>query len=605
MIYCVVHIPHTLATWLQRALLTAMMVLYAVAGTAQSVPSFDEVFKESDPYHRIAFALQWVDEHSRTPDSATVFFHLDRLRDEAEDRGDKYLVIVARHSMAHYRIRILHQEQPWYDVLNKTTEEAEHIDPMLWALLLQRNGLLYYHDLKEYDKGLGILLQAHELFTTLGYERDPGGAGHLFQLAWVYYFLGNYRTTIQLLSAAQQYRNELYYYYVYMQSMNTLGLAYRNLDMPDSAFIYFTQTMKAAREHNDSAWMGIAAINISKYYIQKGEYEKALPYAEMRYTTSKLPDFRIWMQDSCEALIVLAQIDAHMGNTGRAFSRLSNAEKALATAEVPEWWELGFYDLKNQLCTELGNVYREKGDDNNSYRYYLGAYQYRDRIERVRTETQAQKVGTEIVAQRYLSRIKQLRNEKLISVQARNFSLVALLLVGIWLFTLYNRQRLESRKGKQLFENRQRLLNTEKLHAEEQLKGYMEALQEKNHKLGEIQSELEKLKALPETMANKHAIDTIEKLKNAVIITDEDWFRFKDLFENVDHSFFTRLKRQFPDITPAEMRLMALLKLDIAINDMAGMLGVSPSTIRQTAYRFRKKMPSDMNKDLDEIVDSI
>ncbi len=585
-------------------ILVALLLLSGNAVVAETdASSFRALFEETESRNKIMKAFEWIDNNVRKTDSTTKFFLFNQILDEAKERNDKLMMLIARHNIAYYQINDQNGGKVWEEVLSEVTEKSEHVDQMLWAVILHRNGMLYYHQKKEYAKGLGLLLQAHELFTKLGYENGRTGA-YLFELAWVYYFLGNYQITIELLTPAQYY-NDSSYTYERMQMLNTIGLCYRNLHKQDSAFSYFKKTLNEAEEHNDSAWIGIAAINLSKWYIKQGKFKEALPYAEIRYSTSRIKDSRIWRHDSCEALIVLAAIDSHFGNSKGALEKLSIAERALRSGDELVWWKLGFYDLNYQLYMNKGIIYKQLGDNKTSVISYLKAYHYKDSIEFVKKETQSQKVHTEIVAQQYLSKIKQLKDEKRISSQARNFSMLVLLLAGVWVFILYSRQRLKSRKDRQLFENSERLLNTEKLHAEEQLTDYMDLLQEKNKKLEEIQSELERLKELPSNSANSHAIESIEKLKNAVIITDDDWFRFRDLFENVHHGFFSRLKKQFPDITPAEMRLMALVKLNISTNNMAGVLGVSPETIRKTAYRFRKKMPSSMNKDLGEIAESV
>ncbi|MES2560959.1 MAG: tetratricopeptide repeat protein [Bacteroidota bacterium] len=586
-----------------RVILIALLCLLCNQG-ARAQSSFEKIF-EGEPKERIALAFDWVNEHSHMPDSAGELLLLNQLLHETEERNDKYLNLVARYSIAYFHVVSLKRGEDWEEELNKVMEKAEQTDAMLWANMVHRKGLLYYHVKKEYAKGLGLLLQAHELFTELGYENNPRASNYTFELAWVYYYLGNYQECIKILTPAQHYSDTIFPY-VHLQVLNTIGLAYRNLNVPDSAFAYFNRTLQVARDHNNLIWIGVASINISKYYIQKGEYDKALLYAEVQYKNSKIKDNKILPQDSCEALIVLAKIDMHNGDIDKALVKLSNAETGLnAVKLVAIWWELLYYDLGYQLYVVQGDAYEQKGNHLNAFSSYLKAYQYRDTLEVVRKKTQSQKVHTEIMAQQYLSKLRQLKNEKKVWAQARNFSVLVLLLGGAWLFLLYSRQRLKSRKDRQLFENRGQILHTEKLHAEEQLHDYIQLLQEKNKKLEEISQELLRLRLLPGNTEGGHAFESMEKLKLAVIITEDDWFRFIDLFENVHPGFFTRLKGLFPDITQSEMRLMALLKLNMSTNSMAGVLGVSPESIRKTAYRFRKKIPAGINKNLTEIVQSV
>lgn len=54
--------------------------------------------------------------------------------------------------------------------------------------------------------------------------------------------------------------------------------------------------------------------------------------------------------------------------------------------------------------------------------------------------------------------------------------------------------------------------------------------------------------------------------------------------------FYHRTKKQFPTITPAEIRLTVLEKLGLNTREMANTLGVNKNTIHQIRLRLRKKM---------------
>jgi tetratricopeptide (TPR) repeat protein len=599
--YSIKDISSHLSSACLRGLFLLVLILPGFTMVAQD--SFEDIF-EGDDQQRTTLAFDWIAHHTEGVDSATAMVNLNHLLDEADNRDDKYVELATRFSIPYYRLsKIQPGSDSWFKEMDEVISEAEQTDKLLWANMLHRAGIVYYLAQKDYTKGLGFLLLAHETFMQLGYEHNMRASTFLYELGRIYYQLGNNHKCIELLVPAQHY-SDTSFPYVHLQVLNTLGLAYRNLQRPDSAFWYFSKTLKVAQDKKNAAWIGIASINISKYYISRGEYERALPYAETHYRNSIAPGTHLLGEDSCEALIVLGLIDVHQGQLQQALRRLSNAERGLNGAIPFNQWNRS-YDLKRQLYIALGEVHKQLGNEAESFACFMKAYRYKDSLELIRQETRSQKVHTEIAAQQQLLKLKQFNDEKRLSLQARNLSLIVLLLIGILLLILYSRQRLESGKDRSLFESREQLLYTEKLRSEEQLKGYMDLLHEKTKKLEEVQSQLNRFKALPQTTGSQQAIESIENLKSATIITEDDWDQFKELFENVHRGFFTRLKKQFPDITPAEMRLLALIKLNISTKDMAGMLGVSPETIRKTAYRLRKKIPSDMNKDLGEIAGSI
>jgi DNA-binding CsgD family transcriptional regulator len=94
----------------------------------------------------------------------------------------------------------------------------------------------------------------------------------------------------------------------------------------------------------------------------------------------------------------------------------------------------------------------------------------------------------------------------------------------------------------------------------------------------------------------------LNTLANSTILTEQDWEDFSKLFDKVHTGFFVRLKEKYPNITPAETRLLCLTKLNLSTKEMAGMLGVSTDAIKKTRQRLRKKMEVDEEKNLEELV---
>ncbi|WP_345242303.1 helix-turn-helix transcriptional regulator [Nibrella saemangeumensis] len=159
----------------------------------------------------------------------------------------------------------------------------------------------------------------------------------------------------------------------------------------------------------------------------------------------------------------------------------------------------------------------------------------------------------------------------------RNIILIAallLVLAGWYAFRQNQRKRLQEKQV--LLEQQQR--------AEQLLVQYMTHLQEKNQLIESISAELNQVE--PPISPNP----SIEGLLNRVILTDADWQQFKSLFEDVHPGFFSTLRNRHPDLTRAEVRLLALLKLRIDTGQMSRMLGISPESIHKTKYRMLKKL---------------
>ncbi|MCD6013880.1 MAG: photosystem assembly protein Ycf3 [Flavipsychrobacter sp.] len=99
--------------------------------------------------------------------------------------------------------------------------------------------------------------------------------------------------------------------------------------------------------------------------------------------------------------------------------------------------------------------------------------------------------------------------------------------------------------------------------------------------------------------------EVLAQLEHAILLTDEQWDDFRRLFEKVHTGFFSRLREQMPELTPGEVRFLALTKLKLSAKEMASILGISPGTIRSYRMRIRRKFGFNDEKNIEEIVDSI
>jgi DNA-binding CsgD family transcriptional regulator len=74
-------------------------------------------------------------------------------------------------------------------------------------------------------------------------------------------------------------------------------------------------------------------------------------------------------------------------------------------------------------------------------------------------------------------------------------------------------------------------------------------------------------------------------------LTEENvWDEFELRFQNVHQKFYDNLQRKFPDLTPSEIKLAALLKLNMTTKEIASLTGQSVNSLETARYRLRKKL---------------
>ena len=105
------------------------------------------------------------------------------------------------------------------------------------------------------------------------------------------------------------------------------------------------------------------------------------------------------------------------------------------------------------------------------------------------------------------------------------------------------------------------------------------------------------IEQLEQQVATKPLTDEQQQLASELsrqtILTEEDWEKFKTLFEKIYPGFFLKLKEMVPDITVAEKRMAALIRLHLNTKQMASMLGISTDSVYKIRQRFRKRLQLD------------
>gem|GEM_PF-2108586 len=91
--------------------------------------------------------------------------------------------------------------------------------------------------------------------------------------------------------------------------------------------------------------------------------------------------------------------------------------------------------------------------------------------------------------------------------------------------------------------------------------------------------------------------NSINEVSNSIKILDrtlktnkKNWDGFKKSFESVHESFFRELTSRHPDLTPKELQLCALFRLNLSMKEVANLLGITADSVRKARYRIRKKL---------------
>lgn len=83
------------------------------------------------------------------------------------------------------------------------------------------------------------------------------------------------------------------------------------------------------------------------------------------------------------------------------------------------------------------------------------------------------------------------------------------------------------------------------------------------------------------------------------------WEAFNNRFLALNEGFYERLKQKVPDLSSADLKVCALIKLNFSGKEMAYLLGISLGSVHVARHRLRKKMKIDRDVNLVNYINSI
>ncbi|CAL2064830.1 hypothetical protein [Tenacibaculum sp. 190524A05c] len=134
-----------------------------------------------------------------------------------------------------------------------------------------------------------------------------------------------------------------------------------------------------------------------------------------------------------------------------------------------------------------------------------------------------------------------------------------------------------------------------------ELEAYTKQLLERSKAQEVLTSEIEKLK---DELGAHQSSEKLKDLTAIKILTNEDWYDFKEKFRRVYPNFFASIKNKGFQLTKAEERLIAMEKLYLDTQEIARMLAISQDSVSRSRLRLRKKINAPKGSSLLEYLEA-
>lgn len=400
----------------------------------------------------------------------------------------------------------------------------------------------------------------------------------------------NYDSSISYYKKAieiyKRLNETIYLAYAY----NSIGISYQKLKDYKNARSSYKMAIALSETVENKLSLSNALHSLAELEIIEENYDKA----EELLTRSKALAHEENLQLSlANAYDGLSQVDFHSNNF---LSALDNNENAITLAKtsgaLPHLQQL--YDHKSNILSAL-NKHEE------AIEYLKASQKIKDSLFSSTKAQQIEELKTIYETENKEQQIKNQKNEiELLKISSKVNRLHRLLLalglfialIAVYAFYQRNkRNKLDKEKAEAEAEYKTKELTTHALH-----------LAKKNEVLNDLKQKAKVLKA--DANADPGYQMLIQTI-NFDLQDDNNWENFSKYFEQVHKGFNTKAQQQFPQITSNDLRLMALMKMNLTSKEIANILNISNDGIKKARYRLRKKLNLSKQDSLQEFILSL
>lgn len=468
-------------------------------------------------------------------------------------------------------------------------------------------GMVFFHQ-GVYQEAIEHLNEAEEILQKLNDKKSH--AENLNQLGLVFYNIKQPELALAEHEKALALYKELKDENGIAFSYGCLGHLYEKRHSYDKALSYQQQALAFYEKNNYLSGMATILENIGSIYEDQEKYPLSLEYFTRALKLNELT------RDSLSMIVNINNIGDNYRKTNQYGKAIEWTKKAAElSARLKDKYQ------QSSAYKDLSKIYNLVGDYEHAYtNLEIGRNLYEEMYTQDATH-QLALFQTLFQIERKNHSIQQLESDQKFNTIVKlamgsSFALIAML-AGV----IISRQRLKIKRDKDIIDqtetkNKLMLIEIENTHLHEDrlqqeldtkskaLTSHTLHIISKNKMLEDIQQKLTEF--LKEVHGDQRKpIKSLVKMIEQSSVQDKDWEDFRQIFEQVHQDFFKQLQRVSSDLTPSELRLAALIKLNVPSKDIAVVLGISPDSLRIARYRLRKKLNIEQGENLSHYIGSL
>ncbi len=488
-------------------------------------------------------------------------------------------------------------------IFNEAYEQAKkESNPTLMAEALLKLGIASYG--ASFNNGLSYAYAALEVFEKLE-KTDPqialtGRCKCLQLISTIKGRQGKHRESIELSKSAligfpPANDSTGYLGLIY----NTLGTEYGELQLPDSSEYYHRLGLKERLLTKNYTYLPGSLISVANIEIKNGNRDQSKIYLE---TAWHLADSTANRQAQVAVLIGLGKWSKTFEKDWHKSEEVFIRAKAIAE-------KLSDKSFLLKALEQLKGVQKQQGNFKEALDYEEQIRITKDTLATWEKERVTRSLEIHFDVAEKERQLNLVQKEKDIAALTNYLLLVIvafLILISVGIIIFLQRINKRDKIVLQTKEELVRVTQEQKRLQQMQMQNEIEfkesqlnavALQmfQKNELMQELN---EKLKEADDPAVGNF----IHKIINKGLIQDKEWADFNTSFESINKNFYSRLKQTYPDISPNDLKICALIKMNLSIKEMAGILNISPDSVKTARYRLRKKLQLNTEDNLTDFI---
>ncbi|MDT0606588.1 tetratricopeptide repeat protein [Croceitalea rosinachiae] len=450
---------------------------------------------------------------------------------------------------------------------------------------------VYSEAIDQYNKGLKLVESK---------ERDTFYVIFKNNIGKVHFSLKKFDMAIKSFEEGINSANNLNYLRGQAVSKGLLGACFEKKAEYQKALKFQKESLILFEKLNDQNGLAAVNENIGSIYEDLDNYEQSHKYFLKSYNHFKNRNNK----EEANVLNNLGDVFRKSGNLEEAFFF---TEKALAIAQ-----KIKDYHQLESAHKDLSKTYAKYGDYKKAHEYLLKSEEFNDELLKVQNTNQVNVLQTVYETNKKEAQIQLLKEQNKVSKANQKLLWITLFAVMVVLGFLYHYSSRKRKAERKIQGYKQRMLKAEldkKAIEEENLQDEIKlktaALSRYSLHLSQKNKILFDLSKTLRNIASRKHMDTGHKIKELVkeidfnLQQEKEWDEFTNFFKEIHPDFIKKLSAlSQSNLSPAEMRLGMLLRLNLSSKEISSILRVTPDSVRVARYRLRKKLRIDQKKEL-------